>query len=275
MWQYRHPDELYHYGVLGMKWGVRKKYKISNSKSKRRLKLEERFQKQGMSKTESENAALKRIKIEKIIAVTGALTLTAAAVYATKKTKNKIPKKFVDDILIKKGTVMNRVTKTMETSSDYTKRTFVADEFMDKALYKGTMPAFWKNKGYDGPFYQNELKAVTNIIAPSKPKNIKILEEVVSKNPKYVRSLFKDSESMSKITDKELVEKYFKKLSGYIADSPIDDPLTSSYLNTLSEKGYKAVVDWNDADGFAKKPLILLDAKNDVKIVKQYILNQK
>ena len=67
--------------------GVRKKYKISNSKSKRRLKLEERFQKQGMSKTESENAALKRIKIEKIIAVTGALTLTAAAVYAIKKTK--------------------------------------------------------------------------------------------------------------------------------------------------------------------------------------------
>ena len=79
---------------------------------------------------------------------------------------------------------------------------------------------------------------------------------------------------MSKITDKELVEKYFKKLSGYIADSPIDDPFTSSYLNILSEKGYKAVVDWNDADGFAKKPLILLDAKNDVKIVKQYVLNQ-
>lgn len=287
VWQYNYTNELQHFGVLGMKWGVRKKkqnnsgsstYNKSSivSKSKHQIKIEEKYRLQGMSEKDATSAAEKRIKTEKIIAAVAGLTVVAAATYVTvKHYKNKTPKEFVDDILIKKGTTMNRVTKTIEKSTDYKNRTFVADEFMDKALYKTMMPGYWRGQGYTGPVYQNELKAVTNIIAPSKSKTQKILQEVVTENSEYVRSLFTNKEKIADLTDEQITEKYFKKLSGYIADSPIDDPFTSSYLKILSEKGYKAVVDWNDADGFATKPIILLDAANDIKIIKQYVLNQK
>ncbi|MBR5780359.1 MAG: hypothetical protein IKY27_00455 [Bacteroidales bacterium] len=93
--------ELYHYGVKGMKWGVRrfqnqngtltsagrKRYADDKTspnqkkKSKHRLKLEEKYQNKGMTKQEAEEAANKRIKKEK--AAVAATAIIAA--YATYK----------------------------------------------------------------------------------------------------------------------------------------------------------------------------------------------
>ena len=85
-------NELYHHGILGMRWGViRKRDNSSGSnknksnapkqKSKHQLALEEKYKSQGYSSSASEVAAKRRIRVERALAITAGVTVAAATAY--------------------------------------------------------------------------------------------------------------------------------------------------------------------------------------------------
>lgn len=116
---YQRGNELYHYGVLGMKWGVRRnRSKLLGSKKKGKSASDSDSQKQSISKmTDDElRSRISRLRMEKDYRE---LTVTKSQKRAEKG------KKFVEDVLT--NSAKNIATQTV---------TYLMGKGVNKALGK-------------------------------------------------------------------------------------------------------------------------------------------
>ena len=193
MWYYRHSGEMYHHGIKGMKWGVRrfenkdgtltpagkkryaddkvgdkKQLKISDKKSQHRQNLEAKYQeKKGMSQQEAEQAAAKRIRAEKFVAAAAVTTVAACVAYS--KYKN-----FAVDKVLSEDTdfqrIMNMRAKDAIEDRD---RMYVAYNKRDKVKYKGLLGGTFKQENDYMKFMDPDdpdLKSVVDVGVKAKQK---------------------------------------------------------------------------------------------------------
>ena len=153
-----YANSLYHHGIKGQKWGVRrfqnkdgsltaagrkrydddgpsqkkqKEYKIPKNKSLHRLKIEEKYKAKGMSEKEAEQAAAKRIRGEQFAVGAAAVTVAACVAYNKYKNHN------VDKVL--KNVEFHRVMTTDNPDAPIRKdgARYVAYNKNDMMKYRG------------------------------------------------------------------------------------------------------------------------------------------
>ena len=200
-----YANSLYHHGIKGQKWGVRrfqkkdgslttagrkrydddgpsqkkqKEYKVPKNKSLHRLKIEEKYKSQGMSEKEAEQAAAKRIRGEQFAVGAAAVTVAACVAY------NKYRNHNVDKVL--KNAEFHRIMMTDKPDAPVREGArYVSYKKNDMMRYRG--------------LYGNELKTkrmadgLNNIDfekAGPMPTGMDNLRKYVEENQTYKKNIY-------------------------------------------------------------------------------------
>ena len=249
-------DFLAHYGVKGMKWGVRREASLrekarkaessvsekafSEVKSHYRTMIEARYIKKGASERDAQILADKSIRAHKIIAASTAVALTVAlSAVATQK----IGKEFTG-VYIKEGTTLQHLSKNDKLGLSSDRHLYTTFNKLDKLNYQGTFAA--EMGGLTGTqIHKIDLKAITNIKAPSNKQAKKIYDEVMGQRGS--------------------TSGYRAFINGFYKGDQSGEVYTK-FKAALKENGFNAVIDTTDQNAYARafKPLIVFDSKHNL-----------
>ena len=296
-------DELYHHGIKGQKWGRRrfqnedgsltpagkerydddgpsekkKEYKIPEKKSTHRLKLEEKFEAQGMSKQQAEQAAAKRIRGEQYAVAAAAVTV--AACYAYNKHKG-----YTTDKTLSKDTDFQRIMRLNENAEIREGRQYMAYKKSDKIKYKGLLgDQLEKGLTPGDKIYDVSVKAKQDVKIAS-PKRAQDTFNNLYKNDADFKKSVNElgiiggsvNPRFAKVSDKlmkgeELSKKDLKKaydlFNVALTDQSEDGTKRAGkFYKALKDQGMNALYDINDKkySGYnAKAPIITFDGQYD------------
>ena len=218
-------------------------------KSKHRLKLEDQYKKLGMTDEQAQAAANNRIRTEKILVASAALTVSACAAYAAvKHRKNKI------DGIIKAGETLQRI-EMQDTGGQLHDVFYVAKGDKDMRRYENLLG--YTRQKQTGHAYMMKLEAQGDVKVASMDRCRKTFQDLFDNDPDFKRSVEFHIPGIGQMNKKKQYDYYNRALVGMH-----DTDASKKFYTKLKSAGYGAIQDVNDMkySGYhAKNPLIVFD----------------
>ena len=273
-----------------------KTYKIPENKSLHRLKLEEKYMKNGMTREQAEQAAAKRIRTEKFVTAAAAITVASVVAYAKYKG-------YTSDKIIKENSDFQRIMRLDANAEIRNGRQYLAINKGDKVKYKGFLgdglrtkaksDHEWseifapKEKHTMDKIYDVTVKNKEAIKIASRKKATDAFAELYKTDVDFRKSFENRTKSLidgnlfmeglgfangkldkvgyklkdgKQLTDLELKTKGYDLFNIMLAQK--NDGDSDKFYSKLIEKGVNAVVDVNDKkySGYKSKlPIITFD----------------
>lgn len=241
-------------------------------KSKHRLRLEEQYRQMGMSKAQAEAAANNRIRTEKILAASAAITVAACGAYiANKKIRDRV------DRVIKAGESLQRI-EGADATGKLQGVFYVSSGKYDAKRYQGLLGATRKTQ--TGRAYLMDLQASSEVKVASRNNAAKAFGDLYKNDSSFRKSVedyvgkhFAGINPVSNInntSDKNIRKMYDNFNSNLIQVRAGGSGADKTFYDKLKSAGYGAVQDINDMkySGYdTKNPIIVFDnSKNNIMV---------